>query len=184
MYNLTEEIVVNMLKAIGEDPKREGLLDTPKRVVKSWKELYGGYQLEPKDVLGVTFKDGKCDDMVICKNIEFFSTCEHHLLPIVGKAHVGYIPSDKVVGLSKLARLVDIYARRLQIQEKMTTQIATAIQEHLKPIGVGVVIEAKHFCMSSRGVKKQESVMVTSAMYGALRDNPESRAEFLKLCGL
>lgn len=181
-----EDAVVRIIEAIGDNPSREGLLDTPKRVVKSWKELFSGYSKDPKDILGVTFADGmeKCDELVLCKDIEFYSTCEHHMLPIIGTAHVGYIPDKKVVGLSKLARLVDIYARRLQIQEKMTWQIASALQEHLQPKGVGVVIKAKHFCMCARGVGKQSSYMTTSSMQGALRDKPEARAEFLHLIEL
>lgn len=179
-----EQAITKIIETIGDDPKREGLLDTPKRVVKSWKELFGGYKLDPKEILGVTFEDGmdKVDQLVLCSHIEFYSTCEHHMLPIIGYAHVGYIPSKKVVGLSKLARLVDLYARRLQIQEKMTLQIATALKESLDPVGVGVVVTAKHFCMCARGVGKQSSWMTTSEMTGALREKPEARAEFLRLC--
>jgi GTP cyclohydrolase I len=175
-------LVRTMIEAIGDDPNREGVLDTPRRVVKSWGELYSGYKVDPKDILSTTFEKNGFDQLVLCKNIEFYSGCEHHMLPIIGVAHVGYLPGERVVGLSKLARLVDMYARRLQIQENMTTQIAKALLEHLKPQGVGVIIKAKHFCMCSRGVGKQESAMTTSAMYGVLRDNPSARAEFLKLC--
>lgn len=183
-----EGIVTNFLQFIGEDPMRAGLRETPARVVKSWKELYGGYHIDPKKVLSKCFDANGFDELVLCKNIEFYSTCEHHLLPIVGTAHVGYIPGKggkdggKVVGLSKLARLVDVFARRLQIQEQMTHQIASALQDNLAPQGVGVIIEAKHFCMCSRGVGKQNSIMTTSAMVGVLRHDHAARAEFLRLC--
>lgn len=175
------DLVRGILVAIGEDPTREGLLDTPKRVAKSWKEIFGGYKLDPKQILSTAFKDGTCDEMVILKNIEFSSTCEHHMLPFRGKAHVGYLPNGSVVGLSKLARVVDCFAKRLQIQEKMTTQVASSIQDALKPKGVAVVIEAHHQCMSCRGVNKQGTTMVTSAMFGRFRESAEARGEFLTL---
>lgn len=174
-------LVRRMLAAIGEDPDREGLRDTPKRVVKSWKELFGGYTQSPAEILSTVFEDGACEEMVILKDIEFQSTCEHHMLPFLGKAHVAYIPKGKVVGLSKLARLVDCFGKRLQIQEKMTKQIAAAINENLKPAGVAVVIEAHHQCMSCRGVKKQGTTMITSAMSGAFMEDPAARAEFMSL---
>lgn len=179
-----EDAVVRIIEAIGDDPTREGLHDTPKRVVKSWKELFSGYDKKAEDLLAVTFEDGvkDCDELVLCKQIEFYSTCEHHMLPIIGYMHIGYIPDQKVVGLSKLARLGDMYARRLQIQEKMTKQIADDLMTHLKPKGVGVIVTAKHFCMCARGVGKQSSWMTTSSMQGVLRDNPAARQEFLKLC--
>jgi GTP cyclohydrolase IA len=176
-----EDFVRGILMAIGEDPMREGLRDTPKRVAKSWKELYAGYSQSPADILSTVFKDGSCDEMVILKDIEFTSMCEHHMLPFIGKAHVAYLPDGQVVGLSKLARLVDCFGKRLQIQEKMTQEIATSIQEHLKPKGVAVVIEAHHQCMSCRGVGKKNTTMITSAMLGAFREKGESRAEFLSL---
>lgn len=179
--NLRLGAVIDILIAIGEDPEREGLKDTPKRVVKSWGELYAGYKQDPAEILSTVFEDGACDEMVILKGIEFSSMCEHHMLPFIGVAHVGYLPKGKVVGLSKLARLVDCFAKRLQIQEKMTQQIAKAIQTHLNPKGVGVVIEAHHQCMSCRGVKKQGTTMVTSAMLGKFRARSEVRAEFLSL---
>lgn len=157
-----EDSVVRMLEAIGEDPKRDGLIDTPKRVVKSWEKLYGGYKEDPKKILAKTFKE-KSDQMVVLKDIEIYSTCEHHLLPFHGRCHVAYIPKDKVVGISKLARLAECFARRLQIQERLTNQIAQSIREALDPKGVGVVIEAQHFCMTSRGVEKQHSKMLTSS---------------------
>ncbi len=173
--------VVTFLKAIGENPEREGLLDTPKRVVKSWKELYSGYKLSDKDILSTVFEEGSCDEMVILKDISFTSMCEHHVLPFIGKAHIGYLPNGKVVGLSKLARLVDMYAKRLQIQEQMTKQIGQSVMEFLKPLGVGVVIEAHHQCMSCRGVNKQHTTMVTSCMLGLFRDESDVRSEFLRL---
>ncbi len=172
-------IVRQFLEAIGENPDREGLQDTPKRVVKSWKELYAGYGEDPREILSTVFEDGACDEMVILKDIDFQSMCEHHVLPFRGKAHVAYLPNGKVVGLSKLARLVDCYARRLQIQEKMTRQIAEAVEQHLNPKGVAVVIEAHHQCMSCRGVKKNGTTMITSSMLGAFRNQSEARAEFL-----
>jgi GTP cyclohydrolase I len=177
----THELIKGILTAIGEDPTREGLLDTPKRVVKSWKELYGGYSEDPAEILSTVFEDGTCEEMVLLKDIPFNSMCEHHMLPFLGLAHVAYIPNGKVVGLSKLARLVDCFARRLQIQEKMTKQIADAVQTHLKPRGVAVVIEAHHQCMSCRGIKKHGTTMVTSSMTGAFMDKPATRAEFMSL---
>tara|TARA_B100001123_G_scaffold449778_1_gene616678 strand:- start:2256 stop:2741 length:486 start_codon:yes stop_codon:yes gene_type:complete len=158
-------------------------MDTPKRVTQSWEELYSGYQLETKieDVLGVTFNTEGYDEIVLCKNIEFYSTCEHHMLPFYGVAHVGYIPKEKLVGLSKLARLVEAYARKLQIQERLTSNIANSLRNHLNPIGAGCVIEAKHQCMLCRGVKKQNSSMVTSTLLGAFYEDPRARHEFFDL---
>jgi GTP cyclohydrolase I len=176
-----ERLVREMLYEIGEDPTREGLLETPKRVVKSWRELYAGYQLNPAQILSTVFEDGACDEVVILKGIPFSSMCEHHMLPFIGTAHVGYLPAGKVVGLSKLARLTDCFSQRLQIQEKMTAQIADAIEEHLKPRGTAVVIEAHHQCMSCRGIKKLGTVMVTSAMRGVFREDAAARAEVLSL---
>lgn len=176
-----KQIIREMLLAIGENPDREGLRDTPKRVVKSWGELFAGYTQDPKEILSTRFEQGACDELVLLREIEFTSMCEHHMLPFRGVAHVGYLPTGKVVGLSKLARLVDCFARRLQIQEQLTMQIADTITEVLQPKGVGVVIEAHHQCMSCRGVGKQKTVMVTSAMRGVLRENQAARAEFLTL---
>ena len=176
--NDAEEIVTKMLEHIGDNPNRDGLLDTPKRVVKSWKEIYGGYLLNPKDVLKTTF-DVDCNEMVISKNIEFYSTCEHHMQPFFGKCHIGYIPKARVVGLSKMARLLEVYGRRLQIQERLTNQIADGLMEVLNPLGCGVVIEAKHFCMMCRGVQKKESSMITSAIRG-LFQNHTVKNEFLQ----
>jgi GTP cyclohydrolase I len=169
--------ITRYLQHIGEDPTREGLLDTPKRVVKSWKELYSGYNQKAKDVLGTVFSSDNTS-LVICKDIEFYSMCEHHMLPFFGKVHIGYIPNGKVVGLSKLARLVDVYARRLQIQEQLTDQVANAITEHIDGCeSAMVVIEAKHHCMCARGVGKQNSSMITSALRGAFKQ-PDLRQEF------
>lgn len=178
-----EDAVTRILEAIGEDPAREGLQDTPRRVVKSWREIFGGYLKKPEEVLGTTFDAEGYYQMVVLHDIEMFSTCEHHMLPFFGKAHVAYIPKKRVVGLSKLARLVEAYSRRLQIQERLTQQIAEAIQQVLDPVGVGVVIEAKHFCMVARGVGKQNSVMTTSHLIGAIKDEQDCRDEFLKLIG-
>lgn len=175
-----EDTVVRMLEQIGEDPKREGLLDTPKRVVKSWSELFAGYKQDPTPLLQTQFTSEECDEMILCKNIEFYSTCEHHLQPFFGHAHVAYIPTGRVVGLSKLARLVDVFARRLQIQERLTHQIASSLLAGTTAKGVGVVVEAKHFCMICRGVRKQNSTMQTSALLGCFRD-PAVRAEFFSL---
>jgi GTP cyclohydrolase I len=171
--------VTQLIRLIGENPTREGLLDTPRRVLKSHGEIFKGYQMDPKVILSTCFDSEGYDQMVLLKDIELYSTCEHHMLPFFGKAHVAYIPNKKVVGLSKLARLVECYSRRLQIQERLTNQIADAIVNELDPIGVGVVIEAKHFCMVMRGVNKQNSVMKTSALRGALKINQSAREEFL-----
>ena len=177
-----EDEIRTILNYIGDDPDREGLRDTPKRVVKSWQKLYGGYYQKPEDVLKTVFNDGACDEMVILRNCEFYSTCEHHMLPFFGKAHIGYLPSGSVVGVSKLARLIEVYSRRLQIQEQLTTQIADSITKVLEAKGVMVILEAQHFCMTSRGVEKQESIMVTSAIRGHFKQT-EVRAEFLSLIG-
>lgn len=179
-----EEIVRSMLAHIGEDPHRDGLVDTPARVVKAWKELFGGYQENPAEILSKRFTAEKYDQMIIERDIEFYSTCEHHLQPFFGHVSIGYIPNPKkgVVGISKLARLVDCYARRLQIQERLTTQISDAIFKHLDAYGVGVVIRAQHFCMVCRGVRKTEARMITSSMAGLFREGPV-RSEFLTLIG-
>lgn len=175
-----QDLVARQIQYIGEDSIRDGLLDTPARVVRSWDELYAGYRQSPDDILSRRFSSPDYDEMIVLRDIEFFSTCEHHLLPFYGKAHVGYLPKDgQVVGLSKIARLVHCFARRMQIQEQMTVQIANAMQRALHPLGVGVVIEAVHLCMIARGIKQHHAVMSTSAMLGYMRDKPESRAEFL-----
>jgi GTP cyclohydrolase I len=175
------DLVRKMLLALGEDPNREGLRRTPERFEKALKFLTSGYHLNLDSVLnGATFSV-HYDEMVVVKDIEFFSLCEHHLLPFFGKAHVAYLPSQKVLGLSKIARLVNMYARRLQIQERMTSQIAEAISEKISPEGVGVIIEARHLCMQMRGVEKQHGQAVTSAMLGSFRHNKQTRDEFLSL---
>lgn len=175
-----EDLIARQIEMIGENPLREGLLKTPERVRKSWSHLFKGYNENPDEILKTVFTAEQADEMVILKDIEFYSSCEHHMLPFYGKAHIGYIPkNNKVVGVSKLARLVEVYSRRLQIQERLTSQIANAIKEALKPEGVAVVMEAKHLCMMARGIEKQNSVMTTSAMYGIFRDNNSARMEFL-----
>jgi GTP cyclohydrolase I len=176
-----ENSLKEILRYIGDNPDREGLIDTPKRICKSWKKLFGGYGKDPKNILTTTFTDGTCNEMVILKDIEFYSTCEHHFLPFTGKISIGYIPNGKVVGVSKLARLVEIYARRLQIQERMTTQIADAIMKYVEAQGCIVVCEAQHLCMTSRGVEKQQSKMITSAIRGVFFNQREARDEFLSL---
>ncbi|MEJ2009281.1 MAG: GTP cyclohydrolase I FolE [Acidobacteriota bacterium] len=176
-----EETVRATLRELGEDPEREGLLNTPERVAHSLRFLTSGYREDVSKVLNGAVYSVAYDEMVIVKDIEIFSLCEHHLLPFFGRCHVAYIPTNKVVGLSKIPRLVDVFARRLQIQERLTTQIAETIMETIKPQGVGVIIEAKHLCMIMRGVEKQNSVAVTSAMLGAFREDEQTRAEFLRL---
>jgi GTP cyclohydrolase I len=180
-----EEIVEKFLLAIGEDPTREGLSETPHRVVKAWETWFGGYKIDPKDVMKV-FADGAehCDgdEMVVRLNIPVYTHCEHHVAPFFGVAHVGYIPHGKVLGLSKLDRVVDIFARRLQVQERLTNQIADAIYENLQPIGVGVQLRCRHMCVESRGVKSHDSLTVTSALRGVMRTQAETRAEFMELC--
>ena len=176
-------VVRDMLELIGEDPTREGLVETPDRVVRAWGEWFAGYGVDPKALLRKDFADGaeSADEMVLLTDIPVMSHCEHHITPIIGWAHVGYIPSGKVVGISKIARVVDAYARRLQIQERLTNQIADAIEEVLSPLGVGVVISARHFCMATRGVNMPTVFTTTSALRGALKSKPEARAEFLQL---
>jgi GTP cyclohydrolase I len=176
-----EEAVRTTLCELGEDPGREGVLNTPRRVAKSLRFLTSGYRQDVKKVLNGAVFSVAYDQMVIVKDIEVFSMCEHHMLPFFGRCHVAYVPTDKVIGLSKLPRLVDVFARRLQIQERLTTQIAETIMETIKPQGVGVIIEARHLCMIMRGVEKQNSVAVTSSMLGVFRDCDQTRAEFLRL---
>lgn len=181
-YDSAHDSVIRMLCAIGEDPNREGLKETPARVVKAWKEWFKGYNENPADVLKV-FEDGAegYGEMVLLTNIPVYSHCEHHVTPFVGVAHVAYIPNGKIVGISKLARIVEIFSRRLQVQERLTNQIADALEEHLKPQGVAVVVQAKHFCMATRGVKMPNVDTHTSAMRGAFFDNVATRAEFMSL---
>lgn len=176
-----EEQFAKIIQAVGEDITREGLIDTPKRAAKAFKFLNNGYQKTLDEVLNGAIFTAETEDMVIVKDIELFSLCEHHLLPFIGKCHVGYLPQGKVLGLSKVARIVDMYARRLQIQEKLTKQIADAIELSVNARGVAVVIEAKHMCMMMRGVEKQNSVMTTSVMTGIFRNHISTRSEFLNL---
>lgn len=177
-----EAAVRTLIEWAGDDPDREGLLDTPTRVARSYRELFSGYGIEPREYLERTFEEvGGYDELVVLKNIRFVSFCEHHMLPVVGVAHVGYLPTDRVVGISKLARVVRGYAKRLQIQEKMTSEIAKAIHEVLRPAGVGVVIEAEHSCMTLRGVDVPGASLSTSHLIGVVRDDPRTREEFLKL---
>ena len=175
-----EEAALGVLRAIGEDPSRGGLLETPERVAKAWQHWFSGYDRDPADVLKV-FEDGAegVDEMVLVKDIPFYSHCEHHMAPIFGTATVAYIPNGRIVGLSKLSRLVDIFARRLQVQERMTTQVADALVEHLRPHGVGVLVKARHLCMESRGVCQQGHHTVTTALRGVMREDARARAEFL-----
>lgn len=177
-----ENAVRTLLRWAGDDPAREGLLDTPRRVVKAYEEFFSGYALRPEDILSRTFGEvGGYDEMIVLRDIRFESHCEHHMVPFIGKAHVAYLPDERVVGISKLARLVDAFARRLQIQEKMTAEIANSLNEHLKPKGVGVVIEAVHQCMTCRGVRKSGVSMQTSHMTGRFRSDSRTRQEFFSL---
>lgn len=176
-----QEAVKQILLAIGEDPAREGLRDTPDRVAKSFEFLTRGYRQDIEEVINGAFFDADCDEMVIVRDIEFYSLCEHHMLPFYGKCHIGYVPTGKVFGVSKLARVVDVFARRLQLQERLTKQVAETISSSINPLGVAVVMEAQHLCMTMRGVQKQNSVMVTSSMLGCFRDEVAARNEFLSL---
>jgi GTP cyclohydrolase IA len=180
--NAAEQCVKDLLVYIGENVSREGLADTPKRVIKSYEKLFCGYSQKPEDVLTV-FGDELYDEMIVVKDIEFFSMCEHHMLPFTGNAHVGYIPNGKIIGLSKIPRLVEMYARRLQNQERMTNQIAQALYDILHPRGVAVVVEAKHLCMMARGVEKQQSEVTTSSLKGLFKKNLDTRNEFLRHIG-
>ncbi|MEJ1097488.1 MULTISPECIES: GTP cyclohydrolase I FolE [unclassified Pseudoxanthomonas] len=176
-----EDAVRVLLEWAGENPEREGLLDTPKRVAKAYRDWFSGYQIDPREYLARTFEEvAGYDEMIVLRDIEFESHCEHHMAPIIGKAHVGYLPNGKVVGISKLARVVDVYARRFQVQEKMTAEIAQCIQDVLQPRGVGVVIEGAHECMTTRGVHKRGVSMVTSKMLGEFREDARTRLEFLQ----
>ena len=176
-----KSLIQNILYAIGEDPKREGLLKTPERVEKSLNFLTSGYDVDIDQLVNDALYNENYDEMVIVKNIDFYSLCEHHMLPFFGKCHVAYLPNGKIIGLSKVPRLVDAYGRRLQVQERLTTQIAHCIEDIVKPTGVGVVIEATHLCMSMRGVEKQNSYTTTSSMLGSFKKDPRTRAEFLSL---
>ncbi len=180
-----QEHIRSLLRYLGEDPTREGLLETPARVLRSYDEHFAGYKQDPADYLGKTFSDvADYDELVLVSDIEVMSHCEHHMVPFVGKAHVAYIPDGRVVGLSKLARVVDVFAKRLQVQEKLTAQIAGAIAQHLKPQGVAVVIQCMHFCMCYRGVRKPGSWTTTSKLHGVFLSDPAARMELFKLIGL
>jgi GTP cyclohydrolase IA len=179
-----QDLIRRLLAELGEDPSREGLIDTPKRVEKALKFLTGGYEADVDDVINGALFTVDYNEMVIVKDIDFYSLCEHHLLPFFGKCHIAYVPSHQVIGLSKIPRLVDVFARRLQVQERLTNQIANTIRDKIAPLGVAVVMEATHLCMSMRGVEKQNSTAVTSAMLGVFRDNARTRMEFLELVRL
>lgn len=172
--------VKNLIEYLGDDPNREGLRETPKRVILSYDHLFSGYGQRVEDVLKV-FEDDTSDQMILLKEIEFYSTCEHHMLPFFGKAHIAYIPNGKVVGISKLARILEIFSRRLQIQERLAQNVTEALMTHLNPLGAACLLEAQHFCMTSRGVQKQNSVMVTSSLEGVFRENASVKTEFLAL---
>lgn len=172
------ENIVRLLEYIGENPNREGLVNTPTRVIKSYEVLFGGYNQDPKDVLTV-FEDENCDEMVLLRDIEFFSHCEHHMMPFFGKAHIAYIPDGKIIGVSKLARILEIFSRRLQIQERLCQQITECLMTYLKPKGAACIIEARHLCMTSRGVHKQNSIMETSSVMGVFRDDARARSELM-----
>ncbi|CAH2784977.1 MAG: GTP cyclohydrolase I (EC type 1 [uncultured Caballeronia sp.] len=179
-----EAAVRVLIRWAGDNPAREGLIDTPSRVLRSYEEFFAGYAQNPRDILARTFSEVQgYDEMIVLKDIRFESYCEHHMVPIIGRAHVAYLPRERVVGISKLARLVDAFAKRLQIQEKMTAQIADTLEEVLQPLGVGVILEATHQCMSTRGVHKAGASMVTSRMLGTFRDDPSTRREFLSIVG-
>ncbi|MEA3289181.1 MAG: GTP cyclohydrolase I FolE, partial [Campylobacterota bacterium] len=179
MGQKVENSVRNILEHLGEDPKREGLLDTPRRVKKAWEFMTSGYSQDPKEIIQQALFTSSNDEMVVVKDIELYSTCEHHMLPIIGKAHVAYIPDGKVIGLSKIPRVVDVFARRLQIQEQLTEQIADAINEAISPKGVAVVIDARHMCMEMRGVQKICSTTVTSALRGIFKKEKKTKDEFM-----
>ena len=182
--NEATEAVKTLIKWAGDNPEREGLKETPKRVIRSYKDFFSGYNSDPREILSKKFKEVEgYDEIIILKNIRLESHCEHHMVPFIGNAHVGYLPRKKVVGLSKLARLVEVFAKRLQIQEKLTAQIANAIDEVLQPKGVGVIIEASHLCVATRGIHKPDSKMVTSRMLGSFRNDQATRKEFLDLVG-
>jgi GTP cyclohydrolase I len=182
------QAVQDILRCVDPDPTREGLKDTPRRVASALTEMLIGYYLEPKDILSTTFGSDGYDQIIALREVDFFSLCEHHMLPFFGTVTVAYLPAEgeesRVVGLSKLARLVECYARRLQIQERMTKEIMEAIRKHLNPRGIGVVVKAQHLCMAARGVSKQRSEMITSALYGRFRDDPSARQEFFSIAGL
>lgn len=171
---------IDFFNKIGENPNREGLLNTPNRVIKSWDKLYSGYKKDPKEILQNTFSEHKCDEMIVLKNIEFYSMCEHHILPFFGTISFGYIPDNKIIGISKLVEVVNIFAKRLQIQENLTTQIADTFMNELKPRGVMVVTEATHLCMIMQGIESKNAKLITSAVRGVFKDDARSRTEFMQ----
>jgi len=179
-YEAVRKAIYDVIKGVGEDPEREGLLKTPDRVSRMYAELLSGYSVDPQKIIGDALFNINYDEMVLVRDIEFYSLCEHHMLPFLGRAHVAYLPKGKVIGLSKIPRIVDMYARRLQVQERMTRQIADILQQILEPQGVAVVVEAMHLCSMMRGVKKHDARMTTSAMHGAFRANLATRQEFLE----
>ena len=179
--DVVEEHFSRLIESVGEDPTREGLRGTPARAARAFEYFTQGYEQDPADVVGEAIFTSEMDEMVIVRDIELYSLCEHHLLPFLGRCHIGYLPKGKVIGLSKVARVVDVFASRLQIQENLTTEIAQSLSDLIEPAGVGVVIEARHMCMMMRGVQKQNSEMVTSCLLGSFRDNPQTRSEFLGL---
>jgi len=176
-----EDNVRDFLRALGEDPEREGLLKTPERVARAFEFLAKGYTEDPTAILNSALFTEEYSEMIVLKDLDFFSLCEHHLLPFFGKAHVAYIPNRRILGLSKIARLFEVFARRLQVQERLTTQVATSLMDAIEPMGVGVVVEAEHLCMRMRGVEKQNSIVVTSCMLGSFRSRQETREEFMTL---
>ena len=182
--NSIQDLIYQLLREIGEDPDREGLARTPERVALAWEYFARGYDLKLEDVVGRACFDERYDEMVTVKDIDFFSLCEHHLLPFFGKIHVGYLPDGRVIGLSKIPRIVEMYARRLQVQERMTVQIADALMEVLEPRGVAVVVEGIHLCMQMRGVEKQNSFVTTSHLLGAFRSNQKTRGEFFRIIAM
>lgn len=174
------DFFIDFFNKIGENPNREGLLNTPNRVIKSWDKLYSGYNKDPKEILQNTFSEHKCDEMIVLKNIEFYSMCEHHILPFFGTISFGYIPDNKIIGISKLVEVVNIFAKRLQIQENLTTQIADTFMDELKPRGVMVVTEATHLCMIMQGIESKNAKLITSAVRGVFKDDARSRTEFMQ----
>lgn len=175
-----EQLAKELIKELGEDVDREGLQKTPQRIAKSYEKIFGGYEKDPKDLITV-FDGESYDEMIICKSIDFYSTCEHHLQPFFGTVAIGYIPNNKIIGISKLPRVVEIFSRRMQNQERLTMQIANSLNELLRPKGVGVVVKARHLCMMARGVEKQNTTMITSSCTGLFKNNAKTRAEFLRL---
>ena len=183
-YDKIANLTNKLLEEIGEDPKREGLIKTPLRVAKAWKFFSNGYKQNLDDIINNAIFNEDSKDMVVVRDVEFFSLCEHHLLPFFGKAHVAYIPDGKVIGLSKIPRIIDMFSRRLQVQERMTRQISETVKDALEPVGVAVIMEGQHMCMQMRGVEKQSSLATTSSMLGKFRESDRTRAEFLSIIGL